>query len=798
MLGAPERDSQTVTIVARQSSWPRSRTRLPTEAVCRPELTQSAAQQFAGLDWAGFVATLDPAELGRRRKAPVGKWEIGAEVRADGVVRTSWRPTPARLHPDPALEAALADGSWLRVYLAPGGNMILEIRRRPPPRVRSYVVDQGVLQLEGDMGSAAGAADALGVSRRGSETRLEYPVYVDRASPQPTFLARVPLAELFAVEPKEAEGEMQARPEVEWDVDLRRDGRLAPLRAEETLPASEWRVDDRSIGVRAEPNGPLVLVERGSTPVLTEVAWTAPGILRLAGRFDGAEGGYELLLKARVRAEKHVFPLEHDAEAGSFRGELALGEAPTVGGTRPLGEGLWHVLLRPRGNEASRGIATVYDERLLESLPVTTKLDGKRFHLGILDDQPVIAAERGLAADERGGLAQRRLRTAFYGSQRSQPLLDAIVYESFGGREYSESPRAIHEELVRRNTSLEHLWVVRDGAFRVPETATAIHEGSRQYYEALARVRYVVGNDYWPRWLARRPDQVFVQTWHGAPLKHSGYDLARRSRAVRQHRRVLDQRGENWQHVVSAGPFATPIMRRAFPAENVLETGLPRTDFVAGPSSSGLAAEVRQRLGLGERRVLLYAPTYRDALDYRIGYRTPQPRDAATYAAEAGFRDGYRLGPLLSLEALAAALGAEDLLLVRKHPRVTDALPNPGDPRIVDVSSYGDALGLLLAADVLVTDYSSLVFDFASTGRPIVLYTPDLNEFRDSRGLTIDWEAVAPTPLLCRAEEALEAVREVDPFLAEHRDRYEEFVSSHCSLQDGRASARLVEAVFRW
>jgi CDP-glycerol glycerophosphotransferase len=114
-----------------------------------------------------------------------------------------------------------------------------------------------------------------------------------------------------------------------------------------------------------------------------------------------------------------------------------------------------------------------------------------------------------------------------------------------------------------------------------------------------------------------------------------------------------------------------------------------------------------------------------------------------------------------------------------------------------DVSDYGDAMELLLVADVLVTDYSSLAFDFASTGRPLVFFTPDLEQYRDNlRGLNFDWGEIAPGPLLRTTDEVAQALLDPEALASEHADRYEAFVTSYCSLNDGQAAARVVDAVF--
>src|SRR6185295_15727989 len=129
-------------------------------------------------------------------------------------------------------------------------------------------------------------------------------------------------------------------------------------------------------------------------------------------------------------------------------------------------------------------------ERLRERLPLTANVAHKPYALkATTEDRVAIRARRDLDEDERGLFHQRRLRAGSYEAGRTAPLRDAVIYSSFRGRQYSDNPRAIHEELVRREAPLEHLWVVYDGRCNVPETATALRAGSREYYEAMARAR---------------------------------------------------------------------------------------------------------------------------------------------------------------------------------------------------------------------------------------------------------------------------------------------------------------------
>jgi CDP-glycerol glycerophosphotransferase len=231
--------------------------------------------------------------------------------------------------------------------------------------------------------------------------------------------------------------------------------------------------------------------------------------------------------------------------------------------------------------------------------------------------------------------------------------------------------------------------------------------------------------------------------------------------------------------VVSPNRFSTPILRRAYAVEGeMLETGYPRDDVLARPDRDTLGQEVRRRLGIPEgKRTVLYAPTYRDNLF-----------DA---------RGRYRMEPQLDLERLRAAVGEDTVILFRKHHYIVD--PVPTEPRgfVIDVSQYPDGTELMLAADVLVTDYSSMMFDFANTGRPMLFFTHDLDAYRDEiRGFYFDFVESAPGPLLRTTDELADALVGIDAVRSSYAAAYEAFATRFCELDDGHASARVVDRVF--
>jgi CDP-glycerol glycerophosphotransferase len=280
-------------------------------------------------------------------------------------------------------------------------------------------------------------------------------------------------------------------------------------------------------------------------------------------------------------------------------------------------------------------------------------------------------------------------------------------------------------------------------------------------------------------WLDTPREQVVVQTWHGAPYKKIGLDNVRgQTFSARNYAAMLRREAARWDFLLSPNPPSTPILRQAFAYEGeMLETGYPRTDVFHSPGRDAAAESVRRRLGLPEgRRVVLYAPTMRDDQSYG--------------------RNRFSLDMRLDLAAARAELGDDHVLLVRRHAKVADEVRDADGEFARDVSLWPDVNELMLVTDVLVTDYSSLLFDFAVTRRPMLFFTYDLEDYRDRlRGLYFD-PARMPGPHLRTSTEVVAAIRDVDALAAEHAADYRRFVEDFCAWDDGRASQRFVDRVF--
>ena len=358
----------------------------------------------------------------------------------------------------------------------------------------------------------------------------------------------------------------------------------------------------------------------------------------------------------------------------------------------------------------------------------------------------------------------------------SAPLTDTVLFSTFGGRSAGDSPLAIYDELRRRGYGHRLVWEVADGATAKPKDAEAVVVGSPEHVSILHTARHLVSNNNFPFWYRKHPDQVYLQTWHGTPLKKIGRDVPRANLSL-SYRDLMKREAAAWDLLLAQNDFAAQRLGPALEYDGeVLNVGYPRNDFLAtaGPRE---AAVIRGVLGVpASRRLVLYAPTWRDN------------------AMQAG--GGYALVSYLDLDVVSRAFGEDSTLLVRGHsntPGLGSALPH----NVLDVSAYPDVAELMHVADVLITDYSSIMFDFVNTGRPMLFLTPDLAEYADStRGFYLDFEAIAPGPLLSSTDEVLSSLASLAALRKTYASRYSSFAATFAPHDDGKAAARVVDHVW--
>lgn len=346
-----------------------------------------------------------------------------------------------------------------------------------------------------------------------------------------------------------------------------------------------------------------------------------------------------------------------------------------------------------------------------------------------------------------------------------------IVYNSFHGR-YSDNPRALFERLADR-PGLEHVWVADAAhASAFPAGVTTVDVDSPAATEALQSADLLIANTHTEVEWEKPAGTTYLQTWHGTPLKRIHRDVlwAPPGRLDR-----LDADIARWDLLLSPNAASTPRFRQAFGFEGeVLESGYPRNDLLSAAEGAAVRARMRRELGIADGvTAVLYTPTWRDDEAFAEGSPpVSMPLDPTMFAK---------------------TLGKDHVLLVRAHNMVTGRATMQATPGVHDVSYHPDLRELYLAADVLVTDYSSTMFDFVITGRPVVFYAYDLQRFQDTvRGFYFDLLPVAPGPVVSTTGELVDVLGRLPTLRRQYAERYADFQRTYTALEDSHSADRVL------
>ncbi|WP_019179825.1 CDP-glycerol glycerophosphotransferase family protein [Microbacterium yannicii] len=474
---------------------------------------------------------------------------------------------------------------------------------------------------------------------------------------------------------------------------------------------------------------------------MTHALFTTDGGAALVLTGTGERPGSVELIGPRARVTATL-----TGRGKTWRAVLPLRAARWGGPALPLPAGAYQVRI---ANAESRGI------RPPEALPVT-QLGTLRAEL----DEWTLRIGPPMNPAYDSGEGQDALERRY--ATRPNGFENAVFFESFYGRNASCNPLAIDRELAARAPGVTRYWSVVDFSVAVPDGAVAVVEGTPEWWRARGAARLLVVNDWLRRRFVRRKGQVVLQTWHGTPLKRlalhrPGFDPRRMAAVIRESRR--------WNVLLAQNPYAATILGKAyaFLRRPIWVEGYPRNDVLVG----GDATPTREALGIrpGER-VLLYAPTWRDDRDEIVDFVDPAELAAATDA----------------------------VVLVRGHSRTLLPGRDAEGPRVVDVTGFPDTSQLLLVADALITDYSSVMFDFSVTGKPMYFLVPDMEHYRgELRGFYFDLAAHAPGPVLRTQEELVATLGRDDS--GAYAERYARWRAKFNARDDGRAAERVVSRI---
>lgn len=363
-----------------------------------------------------------------------------------------------------------------------------------------------------------------------------------------------------------------------------------------------------------------------------------------------------------------------------------------------------------------------------------------------------------------------------------------IVFASFNGRSYCDSPKAIYNYLINSNEFNDYNFVwafknVEEHKFLEKNKNTkVINIKSNEFLKIIGQAKYWIFNFKIQDYIFPKNNQVFVQCWHGTPLKRLGCDLEHFNNAmnsISEIRKRYEIEASKFSYFLSPSDFATDKFMTAWNIQNkdiMLQEGYPRNDFLINCTEENKKL-IREKLNLSNinKKIILYAPTYRDNQHTAgIGY---------TYETEVDF------------EKLRKELSDDYIILFRAHWLVAQNFDfEKYKDFVVDVSNHDDINELYVIADMLITDYSSVFFDYANLKRPIIFYMYDLEKYRDDiRGFYLNLDEL-PGKIIEKDDELIEEIKSMSKKF-EYNEKYKKFNEKFNYLDDGQASKRVVDKI---
>ncbi len=353
-----------------------------------------------------------------------------------------------------------------------------------------------------------------------------------------------------------------------------------------------------------------------------------------------------------------------------------------------------------------------------------------------------------------------------------------FFFESFHGQSYSNSPKYVYEEILKRvyGDKYTFVWSYK-GNLEIPGKPIIVNESETEYFKYLARAKYWVNNATFPI-ESKKKKGIYLQTWHGTPLKRLGFDVQVENPMITWYH--LNRESRNWNFLISANKYSSKIFKRAFKYGNkILEVGYPSNDIFY-TKDDNFKKSIKENFNFGDKKVILYAPTFRDD--------------------DVDVKGDYYFNLLLDLEKLYDKFKEEYVIILKTHSVVSESLKieEKMNDFVFDLSDYDDIHELFLITDILITDYSSVFFDFAHSKNPMLFFVPDFEKYNTKiRGLYFDMEKNLPGPVLMNNDQLILAIENIEDVRKEFKDSYELFYERYCSIGHGDASKKVVNALIK-
>lgn len=373
-----------------------------------------------------------------------------------------------------------------------------------------------------------------------------------------------------------------------------------------------------------------------------------------------------------------------------------------------------------------------------------------------------------------------RLQLRYTKYLKNSPIDEKIIlYQSFQGKSMTGNPYAIFKNLISQDefSKYTHVWAMDSDMIIQPfyekhPNVIFVEIDSMEYIKYLATAKYLINNTSFPYYFQKNQGQVYINTWHGTPLKTLGTDI--KDTKVSAHSNI--QRNLlQVDYLVSQNKFTYEKLLNSHDCQSIyngkiLDIGYPRIDLTINHNNNNIKSILSIEEG---KKVILYAPTWRG----KVGTETDTSKIL-----------------LNDLEHIKSKVTDEYIVLLKAHYFTYNYFKENGCEHLC-VPEYVDSNELLSVVDILITDYSSIFFDFLATENPVIFYSDDYEDYEKTRGFYIPYETM-PGPICRNIDDLIETIVNIDDIKVKYNNNYSDFLKTYCYNDDGLSTERLINIVF--
>ena len=380
-------------------------------------------------------------------------------------------------------------------------------------------------------------------------------------------------------------------------------------------------------------------------------------------------------------------------------------------------------------------------------------------------------------------------RTLYYiGTHVLRPKDNIILFESSNGRNYTGNPRYVYEEIMNQGLDEEFkcVWVfMKPKEHTIPGNAIKVKRSYFKFlYYALVSGAWIFDSRHL-YYLKKNKKTKYIQTWHGTPLKKLGLDMDYLNMSgdqdIEKYHETFTKNSADWQYLISQNSYSSEIFRRAFAFNGeMLEIGYPRNDILVNNNNEEYIDKLKAKFNIPkDKKVILYAPTWRDNEYYQKGE--------------------YKFATEMDFDQMHSELGDDYVLIVKFHYLVKENIDwSKYGGFVIECDAQWDIQELYLVSDIMITDYSSVMFDYAILRRPMLFFTYDLKFYKDSlRDFYFDMLEEVPGPLIENTTDLVNEIKNlnIEEYEEKYGEKYDRFQNKYNEFDKGTASKYIIDLI---